>query len=54
MDNDADWRKRNGVAPKAQEVRMGARKLSGEEVKKLLSRLKGWTVVNEKLHCEYE
>jgi 4a-hydroxytetrahydrobiopterin dehydratase len=33
---------------------MGARKLSDDEINKLVSRLKGWKVVNGKLHCEYE
>ena len=33
---------------------MGARKLTQEEVGKLLSRLHGWTVLNGKLHRSYE
>jgi 4a-hydroxytetrahydrobiopterin dehydratase len=43
-----------GVVPELQEVRMEARRLSDDEINKLLSRLKGWTVVNDKLHCEYD
>ena len=33
---------------------MGARKLTQEEVGKLLSRLHGWTVLSGKLHRSYE
>lgn len=33
---------------------MGARRLTEEEIGKLLSRLRGWTVLNGKLHRAYE
>jgi 4a-hydroxytetrahydrobiopterin dehydratase len=33
---------------------MHARKLSDEEISKLLSQIKGWKVANGKLHREYE
>jgi len=33
---------------------MGARKLTDDEISKLISRLKGWTIQNGKLHHVYE
>lgn len=33
---------------------MGARKLTEDEIGKLLSRLRGWVIVNGKLHRAYE
>lgn len=33
---------------------MQARKLTDDEIAKLMTRLPGWSVQNGKLHCEYE
>ncbi|HUI75323.1 MAG TPA: 4a-hydroxytetrahydrobiopterin dehydratase [Candidatus Acidoferrum sp.] len=33
---------------------MHARKLSDDEIEKLMRQLKGWTMANDKLHAEYE